>query len=143
MIIDEILYDILQDKELSGDMTIIKPFMKLQVKEKTMYRYKDIYAIDFSNVKHYSQIHPIIKSSLDLPDYYGQTLDALWDCLTDMVGRPIHIEMIGLDVIERRFGEFAWELIEIFKEFKHYENDKYADQIIIELVIDDKRIALI
>lgn len=29
MIIDEIIYDILQDKELSGDMTIIKPFMKL------------------------------------------------------------------------------------------------------------------
>lgn len=108
-----------------------------------MYQYKDTYTIDFTNVKHYTQIHLIIKSALDFPDYYGQTLDALWDCLTDMVGRPIHIEIIGLDIIERRFDEFAWELIGVFKELKHYENDKYAEQITIELVTDDKRIALI
>ena len=25
-------------------------------------------------------------------------MDALWDCLTDMAGRPVHIEIIGLDV---------------------------------------------
>ena len=108
-----------------------------------MYQYKDIYTIDFSNVKHYTQIHPIIKNALDFPDYYGQTLDALWDCLTDMVGRSIHIEIIGLDVIERRFGEFAWELLEVFKEFKHHENDQYTEQIVIELITDDKKIALI
>ena len=32
------------------------------------------------------QIHEYLKVKLDLPDYYGANLDALYDCLTDMTG---------------------------------------------------------
>ena len=39
------------------------------------------YGIKYENV----DIH-----TLDLPDYYGCNWDAFWDCLTNMVGRPIH-----------------------------------------------------
>ncbi len=35
-----------------------------------------------------------IQQALDFPEYYGGSLDALWDCLRDMVGDPIHIEII-------------------------------------------------
>ena len=48
------------------------------------------------------EIHFIIQKALDFPDYYGENLDALWDCLTDMVGRKIHIEIIGLDVLRKK-----------------------------------------
>ena len=46
-----------------------------------IYRYK----VDFSNVKHFIDIHEILKRDLDFPDYYGGNLDALWDCLTDQL----------------------------------------------------------
>ena len=36
-----------------------------------MYEYRDPYIIDFTNVKHYLQVHEIIKEALDFPDYYG------------------------------------------------------------------------
>ena len=104
-----------------------------------MYTQKDIYTIDFSHVKYYLEMHEVIRKALDFPDYYGCNWDAFWDCLTDMVGRPIHIEIIGLDVIRRKFDGSADKIIEIFKEFKHHYNDKYADEIIIEIVTENGR----
>ena len=107
-----------------------------------MYESKELYTIDFSNVKYYTEIHNTIKKALDFPDYYGGSLDALWDCLRDMVGEPIHIEILGLDVVERKFGNYALKLIETFKELKHYRNDKYSHEIQIEIVSGDVRVAL-
>ncbi len=107
-----------------------------------MYQHKDLYIIDFSNVNYYFEMHQIIKEALDWPDYYGCNWDACWDCLTDMVGRKIHIEIRGLDVIERKFGEEAHVLFDILKEFKHYGNNRYAEDIQIEIVSGDIRISL-
>lgn len=107
-----------------------------------MYQYKDIYSIDFSNVEQYLEMHKVIQASLDFPDYYGCNWDAFRDCLTDMVGRPVHIEIIGLEVIERKFGSASKKMLEILKEFKHYEDDEYANDIQIEIVSGDTRVSL-
>ena len=107
-----------------------------------MYEFKELYTIDFSNVTYYMEVHPIIQKALNFPEYYGGSLDALWDCLTDMVGRPVHIEIIGLEVIERKFGDYAKKLIDTFKEFKHYDNDKYSHEIQIEIVSGETRVSL-
>ncbi len=37
----------------------------------------DLYILDFTNVKYYSEFHTIIMESLDFPDYYVRTLTAL------------------------------------------------------------------
>ncbi len=106
-----------------------------------MYQYKDIYTLDFRNVKYYTHMHLVIKESLDFPDYYGENWDAFWDCLTDMIGDKIHIEILGLDIIERKFGQSTVNIfIDILRELKHYRNDKYTDQILIEIVDGDTRI---
>ena len=99
-----------------------------------MYEFKKIYTIDFSNVTYYMEIHPIIREALDFPEYYGGSLDALWDCLTDMLGRPIHIRIIGLDVLEKKFGDTAAKLIDILKDLKASENGLFAHEISIEVV---------
>lgn len=85
-------------------------------------------------------MHWIIQKSLDFPDYYGCNWDAFWDCLTNMVGRKVHIEIIGLDTIERKFGQEAQNMVDILKEVKHYRNDRYVDDICIEIVSGDIRI---
>ena len=107
-----------------------------------MYQYKELYTIDFTNVQHYLEMHFVIRNALDWPDYYGCNWDAFWDCLTNMVGRPVHIEIIGLDVIERKFDNAARTMIETLKEFKHYDNDEYVNDIQIEIVSGDTRISL-
>ena len=107
-----------------------------------MYQYKDLYTVDFTGVNGYTEMHRIIQKSLDLPDYYGCNWDAFWDCLTNMVGRKVNIEILGLDVIERKFGQEAQIMVDVLKEFKHYRNDKYADDIHIEIVSGDIRISI-
>ena len=97
---------------------------------------------DFTNVKDYLEMHFVIRDALDWPDYYGCNWDAFWDCLTDMIGRPIHIEILGLDVIERRFDDAAKMMVDTLREFKHYEDDEFIDDIQIEIVSGNIRVPL-
>ena len=49
------------------------------------------YSIDLKNVASVYDLHEAIKESLDLPSYYGENLDALYDVLEDMPsGTVIH-----------------------------------------------------
>jgi hypothetical protein len=59
-----------------------------------------------------------------------------------MYGEPIHIEIIGLEVIERKFGDAANKMIAILREFKHFGNDRFLDDIKIEIVSGDVRISI-
>ena len=97
------------------------------------------YTVDFTNVKHYFEMHFEIARGLEFPDYYCFNWDAFWDCLTEMVGSPMHIEIIGLDVIRRKFDDSADKIIKLLKKMKHYCNDMFADITKIEIVEDGKR----
>ena len=101
------------------------------------------YTVDFTNVNYYLEMHAVIWKSLDFPDYYGGNWSAFWDCLSEMYGEPVHIEIIGLDVIERKFGaDTTKKMLEILKRYKHFCDDMFSDSIKIELVSGDIRIAL-
>ena len=104
-----------------------------------MYKYKDKYTIDFTDVQYYIEMHLIIREALDFPDYYGCNLDAFWDCITDMMGDSMHIEILGFDVIERKFGDYGIKFVETLKDVKHYCNDKYINDIKIEIVRGNER----
>ncbi len=54
-------------------------------------------------------------------------------------GEPIHIEIIGLEVIRRKFDDSADMIVSILKEMKHFNDDLFADIIKIEIVEDGKR----
>ena len=107
-----------------------------------MYQYKEKYTIDFRNVKTYLEMHFVIREALDFPDYYGCNWDAFWDCLTNMVGCPIHIEILGINVIEKKFDNAAQMMIDALREFKHYEDDEFADDIRIEIVDENTCISI-
>ncbi len=59
--------------------------------------------------------HAYLKRKLELPDYYGENLDALWDCLsTDQEAKRITI--INRDNILRNLGEYGVRLLDLFEE---------------------------
>ena len=99
----------------------------------------DKYIVDFSKVKHYIEIHEVLKRDLDFPDYYGGNTDALWDCLTDMLGDPSYIEIIGFEDVQQRYKNEWDSVIGIFKKAKHAYNNQYADCFFVTIAHQDGR----
>ena len=59
-----------------------------------------------------------------------------------MVGRKIHIQIVGIDVLREKYGDAAEKMLDILQEFKHYCDDEYVNDIQIEIVSGDTRISL-
>ena len=55
--------------------------------------------------------HVYLQEKLELPEYYGKNLDALYDCLTDFVNTEIHI-CTSFD--EEKTG-YYYKIIRIFQ----------------------------
>ncbi|WP_459537679.1 barstar family protein [Methanobrevibacter sp.] len=65
------------------------------------------------------QGHDYLKEALNLPDYYGKNLDALYDCLTEI---ECEIELVNADEVES-------DIIETFTDASR-ENDFLKFKII-------------
>ncbi|CUP87177.1 barnase inhibitor [Clostridium baratii] len=62
------------------------------------------------------ELHSILKSKLELPDYYGNNLDALRDCLTGWIEVPMTLEWINFEKSKNNLGDYVQKLLEVFKE---------------------------
>jgi ribonuclease inhibitor len=49
----------------------------------------EVIVLDGKEFESIEKIHRILKKKLDLPDYYGENLNALWDCLTGWIDLPV------------------------------------------------------
>lgn len=100
------------------------------------------YTLDFTNISDVNEMHTIIRDALGFPDYYGRNWSAFWDCITELYGEPICIEIIGLDVLNKSSSDAASMLIAILQRFKHYSNDKFSDAIDICVVNGNDKVHL-
>lgn len=62
--------------------------------------------IDGSKFDSRESLHEYISDKLEFPDWYGNNLDALYDCLSD-VNEETEIEMIHRDEFHSTFGKYA------------------------------------
>ena len=51
--------------------------------------------------------------ALELPEWWGRNLDALYDCLTGGLGRPVRLELTGREAMEATdFGRLLLRVLE-------------------------------
>ncbi|MGN0529166.1 MAG: barstar family protein [Eubacterium sp.] len=74
--------------------------------------------IDFSNCEYIGSLHKEIKEKLNLPDWYGENLDALWDSLIGLVETPVDIKIIykPKNNSAKRIKPYVDQIISIFNE---------------------------
>lgn len=82
------------------------------------YLYPKERILDFSDCQYLGEVHQIIKYVLELPDFYGQNLDALWDSLTGIMYLPANIRIIfkPQKSMSVEFLRGVEKIIEVFKE---------------------------
>ncbi len=62
--------------------------------------------IDGSKITSEDDLHTAISEGLNLPIWYGRNLDALWDVLTGIVGRPLKITWIDAEQSKARLPRY-------------------------------------
>jgi len=62
-----------------------------------------------------ADVHTFLRSALDLPEYYGNNLDALYDCLTQ-IGHETAFEFIDMEVFCLKTGKKARMLKSVFED---------------------------
>lgn len=81
--------------------------------------------LDFTECRYLGEVHLIIQQELELPEWYGQNLDALWDSITGIMYVPADITIIyhpKTKASEKLASEIG-EIISIFKEAAQEYND--------------------
>ena len=92
------------------------------------------YTADFGNTHDFDLLHKELKQGFHLPFYYGENLDALWDCLTDLIlsgeGR---LTVLHFENIESLDSDYGKKLYELFIDLKHYGDDTYYNNTVITI----------
>ncbi len=62
------------------------------------------------------ELHYQLKQELELPEFYGGNLDALWDCLTGYIETPLTIEWHDFGDCRARIGDYADKVVSVFED---------------------------
>ena len=72
--------------------------------------------LNFTGCKYIGELHKILKETFDLPDYYGENLDALWDCLDFYCDFDLEIQIKGLSTLPEEFDEYISKMLMLFDD---------------------------
>lgn len=71
--------------------------------------------LDGHNITSLQQLHREIAQQLELPDYYGENLDALWDVLTEW-SEPLEVTVQNSSALLYRLGEESGSVLQLLQE---------------------------
>lgn len=80
--------------------------------------------LDFSKCKYLGEVHELIKKELELPEFYGCNLDALWDSITGIMYVPAKIKIIFKPetVAAQKLADEIEKIIQVFQEAEEEYN---------------------
>ena len=90
---------------------------------------QEIIEVDFSGCRYLGEIHKALKQQLDFPDYYGENLSALWDCLRYYSFEDTKIIVKGITELPGELKEYMNRIIEVFDDV-HTENTAITFEIV-------------
>jgi ribonuclease inhibitor len=78
--------------------------------------------IDGAQITDRRELHRILAEKLDFPEWYGNNLDALYDCLTDE-REEVQIAILHGEELKKRLGTYAQRFLTVLERASE-ENSK-------------------
>ncbi len=89
---------------------------------------KEVY-IDFINIGDYEDFYTELKSKLELPQHFGDNLDALSDVISGGLEMPLHIEFVNMSVDQLElFEDLLTTLEDLEDEVEGFTFTYYLEQ---------------
>ena len=88
--------------------------------------------IDFSKCKYPMDLHSEIKEKLELPEWYGNNLDALCDMLTGFIETPINIT-VNFKPETKAAENLKENVLKIIETFREVAEDDETIEFICEI----------
>lgn len=81
--------------------------------------------LDAKLMKDVKSTHNYLKEKFNFPYYYGENLDALYDCLGDIMEETV-IELENSQSLKDNLGDYAEKILSIFRNLEEdYMNFKF------------------
>lgn len=71
--------------------------------------------LDGNMIQSREHLHEILARELELPDWYGRNLDALYDCLTDRFTDTV-ISVVNLEQLDSELQQYCARLIRVLRD---------------------------
>ena len=89
---------------------------------------KEIY-IEFVDIGDYEDFYEQLKSKLELPEYFGDNLDALSDMISGELEMPLHLEFVNMSVDQLElFEDLLTTLEDLEDEVEDFSFSYYLEQ---------------
>ncbi|WP_407666943.1 barstar family protein [Mucilaginibacter sabulilitoris] len=70
--------------------------------------------IDGERIRNIEDFHLEIKEKLKFPEYYGENMNALWDCLTSSIELPVTLIWKNVNISKASLGEDFNSIVDLF-----------------------------
>ena len=85
--------------------------------------------IDFLNIGDYEDFYEQLKSKVELPEHFGDNLDALSDVISGSLELPLHIEFVNMSVDQlETFEDLLATLEDVEEEVEDFTFSYYLEQ---------------
>ena len=93
------------------------------------------FRLDFKGIDSLLGLHHYFKQVFSLPDYYGNNMDALWDCLACCYDENTEIELKNIADLPADMEPVVRIMLELFQDL--HEEDGVVIKISEDTVSDD------
>ena len=85
------------------------------------------FQLDFSKCTTWGELYAVIKKELELPEWCGENINALWDALTGIMYIPAEIS-VSKKVANKGLGPIVEQIIAVM----HKAENAYHEIVVIE-----------
>ncbi|MCG2792309.1 MAG: barstar family protein [Weeksellaceae bacterium] len=85
--------------------------------------------INFENLGDYEDFYTELKSKLELPEYFGDNLDAISDVISSGLELPLHLEFVNMSVDQlETFEDLLTTLEDVEEEVEDFTFSYFLEQ---------------